>query len=188
MIRKLKKLYIFLVVIIIWQLLTMLNLWSSYILPPPIKVLDTAINMMKDGSIFVDMFVSIKRVAIGFSISFIFAVFFATIFTIFPKLNIYFSAFLEFFKNIPPLSLIPILILWVGIGEANKIVIIVLASFFPLFLNIQKGFMVVDPNLLELGDVFSYNKFEKFIIISVPSALKDIFIICSFTTSGLSAR
>ena len=83
MIRKLKKLYIFLVVIIIWQLLTMLNLWSSYILPPPVKVLDTAINMMKDGSIFVDMFVSIKRVAIGFSIAFIFAVFFATIFRIF---------------------------------------------------------------------------------------------------------
>lgn len=176
MIRKLKKLYIFLVVIIIWQLLTMLNLWSSYILPPPIKVLDTAINMMKDGSIFVDMFVSIKRVAIGFSIAFIFAVLFATIFTIFPKLNIYFSSFLEFFKNIPPLSLVPILILWVGIGETNKIVIIVLASFFPLFLNIQKGFMVVDPNLLELGDVFSYNKFEKFIMISVPSALKDIFV------------
>lgn len=176
MTNNLKKSFIFIILIIIWQILTMLNIWNDYILPPPIKILNTALEMVKDGSIFDDILISIKRVFIGFFIAFVLASFFATLFTIYKKLNIYFAGLFEFLKNVPPLSLVPILILWLGIGEKTKITIIVLASFFPLFLNIQKGFMVVDPNLLEVAEVFGYNKFERFIQISIPSALKDIFV------------
>lgn len=174
--KKFKKILIFIIILIIWQILSKLNIWSDYILPSPRKVLLTAREMFLDGSIFIDTLISIKRVLIGFSISFILAILFASLFIIYPETSIYFEGIFGFIKNVPPLSLVPILILWVGIGEGTKIVIIILASFFPLFLNIQKGFMVVDPNLLEVGDIFGYNKYEKFLKISLPSALKDIFV------------
>lgn len=174
--KKFKKILIFIIILIIWQILSKLNIWSDYILPSPGRVLLTAREMILDGSIFIDTLISIKRVLIGFSISFILSILFASLFIIHPEASIYFEGIFGFIKNVPPLSLVPILILWVGIGEGTKIVIIILASFFPLFLNIQKGFMVVDPNLLEVGDIFGYNKYEKFLKISLPSALKDIFV------------
>ncbi len=174
--KKFKKILIFIIILIIWQILSKLNIWSDYILPSPGRVLLTAREMILDGSIFIDTLISIKRVLIGFSISFILSILFASLFIIHPETSIYFEGIFGFIKNVPPLSLVPILILWVGIGEGTKIVIIILASFFPLFLNIQKGFMVVDPNLLEVGDIFGYNKYEKFLKISLPSALKDIFV------------
>lgn len=174
--KKFKKILIFIIILFIWQILSKLNIWSDYILPSPGRVLLTAREMILDGSIFIDTLISIKRVLIGFSISFILSILFASLFIIHPEKSIYFEGIFGFIKNVPPLSLVPILILWVGIGEGTKIVIIILASFFPLFLNIQKGFMVVDPNLLEVGDIFGYNKYEKFLKISLPSALKDIFV------------
>ena len=176
MTKGIKKSLIFIIIIILWQALSMMNIWSEYILPSPGRVLVTGREMFLDGSIFRDILISLKRVFTGFTIAFILASFFASLFLIYPKTSIFFEGIFEFLKNVPPLSLVPILILWVGIGEGTKTVIIVLASFFPLFLNIQKGFMVVDPDLLEVGDVFSYNKFEKFIKISIPCALKDIFV------------
>jgi sulfonate transport system permease protein len=62
-----------------------------------------------------------------------------------------------------------------GIGEGSKIIMIILASFFPLFLNIQKGFVITNNELIEVGKVFSYSDMEIFRHIVLPSALKDIF-------------
>ena len=59
---------------------------------------------------------------------------------LFPGSSVYYEYIVQFFRNVPPLSMIPLLILWCGIGETTKTVIIVLASFFPMYLNIVKGF------------------------------------------------
>lgn len=174
--KKLKTGIVFAGFILLWQILTMTGIWNTYILPTPLHVLFVAKEMFLDGSLFVDLLISVKRVCIGFSISFLLASFFAMVFHLFPQLNDYFNGVIQFMKNVPPLSLVPLLILWLGIGEVTKIAMIVLASFFPLFLNIQKGFMIVDPQLLEVGEVFGYSKSQRFFKITIPSALKDIFI------------
>ena len=72
--------------------------------------------------------------------------------------------------------MIPLLILWCGIGETTKTVIIVLASFFPMYLSIVKGFTGCEKKLLEVGEVFGYTAFEKFRYIILPSAMADIFV------------
>ena len=72
--------------------------------------------------------------------------------------------------------MIPLLILWCGIGETTKTVIIVLASFFPMYLSIVKGFTGCERKLLEVGEVFGYTPFEKFRYIILPSAMVDIFV------------
>ena len=82
----------------------------------------------------------------------------------------------QFFRNVPPLSMIPLLILWCGIGETTKVVIIVLASFFPMYLNIVKGFTGCDQKLLEVGDMFGYSPAEKFWKIVLPYATADILV------------
>ena len=57
-----------------------------------------------------------------------------------------------------------------------KIIIIILASFFPMFLSIQKGLTSCDVKLIEVGKIFGFSKFEIFYKIILKSALKDIFV------------
>lgn len=173
--KRIKAFWVFLVILIIWQIVSMANIFSSYLLPSPLDVLKIFLSMLSDHSLQKDLLVSLIRVAIGFSISLILAFALAMIFYLFKNLSLYFDGFLSFLRNVAPLSLIPLLILWFGIGELSKIVVIVMASFFPIFLNVQKGFMVCDKDLIEVGKIFGYSKFEIFKNIVLPSALKDIF-------------
>ena len=73
-------------------------------------------------------------------------------------------------------SLIPLLILWCGIGETTKTAIIFLASFFPMYLNIVKGFTGCDRKLLEVGEMFGYSRGESFFRIILPYASADILV------------
>lgn len=83
---------------------------------------------------------------------------------------------IQFFRNVPPLGMIPLLILWFGIGETSKIIVIILASFFPMLLNIDKGFKSTDIQLIEVGKAFGFNKMKIFKKIILPYAIPDILV------------
>jgi sulfonate transport system permease protein len=74
------------------------------------------------------------------------------------------------------MSLIPLLILWFGIGETSKIVVIVLVSFFPIFLNTKSGFGSCDKKLLEVGDSLGFSMTQKFFKIMLPCAVPSILV------------
>lgn len=164
------------IVFIVWALVCQIELVSSYVLPSPQKVFQTFWQMLRSGEIFKDIAVSFSRVSRGFSIAFVLAFLLGMITFLRPSLNGYYDAIIQFFRNVPPMSLIPLLILWFGIGENTKTVIIVLASFFPMYLNIVKGFTGCDPKLLEVGDVFGYSKYRKFYRITLPYARSDVLV------------
>lgn len=162
--------------ILIWYLVTKFKLVNSYVLPPPSKVLDSFFKMIKSGEIFEDVYISYVRVFKGFFIATILAFVLAMVRVMIPKLSDYYEGIIQFSKNIPPLSLISLLILWFGIGEITKVSIIVLTSFFPIYLNTVKGFVNCDSNLLEVGKIYGYSKTQSFLKIRVPYALSDILV------------
>lgn len=159
-----------------WLLVTKLEIVGSYVLPAPERVLDSLWKMAESGELFTDVAVSFGRVIKGFLIAFLLAFFLGMLQFLLPKVEMIYEYVLEFFRNVPPLSLIPPLILWCGIGELTKTIIIVLAAFFPMYLNIGKGFSGCDKGLLEVGEVFGYTPLEKFTKIVFPSALADILV------------
>lgn len=165
-----------LVLLGIWFAICKMELFSSYVLPSPGKVFDTFCDMIISGELFVDIAVSFVRVLKGFVIAFLLA-FVLGMFRVFvPRAEKYYEYLLHFFRNVPPLSMIPLLILWCGIGEMTKTVIIILAAFFPMYLNIVKGFASCDKRLLEVGEVFGYSKIDKFTRIMLPYASADILV------------
>lgn len=165
-----------LLVFTVWFAVSGLELVSPYVLPTPQKVFGTFLKMLQSGELFVDIAISFGRVLKGFLIAFLLA-FVLGMFRFFvPAAEKYYGSIVEFFRNVPPLSMIPLLILWCGIGEATKTVIIVLASFFPMYLNIVKGFTGCDKKLLEVGESFGYNRMEKFTKIVLPYASADILV------------
>lgn len=120
------------------------------------------------------MATSISRIFLGFSVAVFLGIPSAIIFGMFPKIYNYFKIILEFMRHTPPLALIPMIILWFGIGEFSKITIIILASFFPVFLNTLKGIKSCDKKLIEVGQVFNFTKYEIFKKIILPYAIPDI--------------
>ena len=164
------------IIILIWTIITKMELVSSYVLPSPSKVLDSFIKMVQSGEIFEDIYISFIRVLKGFFIATLCAFLLAMVRIVLPKYNDYYENIVQFLKNVPPLSLIPLLILWFGIGETTKIGIIVLTSFFPIYLNTVKGFESCDKKLLEVGQVYGYSKSSSFFKIRLPYAMSDILV------------
>ena len=164
------------IILLIWTIITKMQLVSSYVLPSPTKVFNSFIKMIQSGEIFEDIYISYLRVLQGFFIATLLAFLLAMVRVTLPKYNDYYENIVQFLKNVPPLSLIPLLILWLGIGETTKISIIVLTSFFPIYLNTVKGFESCDKKLLEVGEVYGYSKISSFFKIRLPYAMSDILV------------
>lgn len=175
--KKVTKTCISIVILLaIWTIVTEFNLINSYILPSPLKVLESFFKMIQSGEIFEDIYISYIRVLQGFFLATFLAFLLAMIRVILPKYNDYYESILQFLKNVPPLSLISLLILWFGIGETTKIGIIVLTAFFPIYLNTVKGFVSCDKKLLEVGEIYGYSKTQSFLKIRLPYAMSDILV------------
>ena len=164
------------ILLLIWTIVTETGLVNSYILPSPLKVLDSFFKMVQSGEIFEDIYISYIRVLQGFFLATFLAFLLAMVRVVLPKYNDYYESILQFLKNVPPLSLISLLILWFGIGETTKIGIIVLTAFFPIYLNTVKGFVSCDKKLLEVGEIYGYSKADSFLKIRLPYAMSDILV------------
>ena len=164
------------ILLLIWTIVTETGLVNSYILPSPLKVLDSFFKMVQSGEIFEDIYISYIRVLQGFLLATLLAFLLAMVRVVLPKYNDYYESILQFLKNVPPLSLISLLILWFGIGETTKIGIIVLTAFFPIYLNTVKGFVSCDKKLLEVGEIYGYSKAHSFLKIRLPYAMSDILV------------
>ncbi|HEL2773265.1 TPA: ABC transporter permease [Clostridioides difficile] len=174
--RLVKSVLIFFIILLLWKITNYLGIWSDYILPSPEKVYSTFLNMISDGSIFINVYASMKRILIGFAISTAIGVPLGIFFGIYSGVYEYFKSLINFLRNTPPLALIPMLILWFGIGEESKIIIIVLASFFPIFTSTLKGIKNCDSKLIEVGRVFEFSKLQIIFKIIIPNAILDIAV------------
>lgn len=163
-----------LLILIFWQLLSKAGIWSTYLLPPPENVWEAVKGLFESGTLWKHVFVSISRVVGGFLLACLLAFPLAILLGLHPQLSPWFTPTLNFFRHTPPLALIPILILWLGIGEGTKLSIIILASFFPIFLNAESGIRNADFHLIEVGKSLGYSKKMIFQKIILPAALPSI--------------
>lgn len=171
-----KKYLVFISILILWFIASKVGIWSSFILPPPEKVFKTALKLIKSGELLVHVGISLRRVFIGFVISSVLGIPLGILFGMHKNLYIYFKGFFNFLRNVPPLAMIPMLILWFGIGELTKIIVIILATFFPVFTNTMKGIRNCDSKLIEVGKAFELSKFEIIYRVIIPNALLDIAV------------
>ena len=83
---------------------------------------------------------------------------------------------IQMIRNIPHLALIPIVILWFGIGEEAKLFLVALGTFFPIYLNTFHGIRSVDQTLIEMAHVYELKGFALFWHIIFPAALPSILV------------
>ncbi len=174
--KVLKCLTIPFVILALWFIGSTVGIINQYIIPPPSRVLHTAITLLSSGLLLEHIATSLFRVFAGFFATVLFAFPLAVLVGIKRKLQDFIEPVLDFLGHIPPIACIPMFILWFGIGEASKLAVIILATFFPVFLNTLNGILSCDKQLLEVGDVFGFKDRDKFLRIIMPSALPSIIV------------
>jgi sulfonate transport system permease protein len=111
------------------------------------------------------------RVIAGFGLAAAIALPTAALASLAPRLIAALGPLLAFLRSIPPLALVPVLILWLGIGEASKLALIVLASFFPIFMGAVTGLGGVDPRLVEMGRSVGLSRWAVLARIMAPESV-----------------
>ncbi|SIQ21216.1 ABC transporter permease [Bosea sp. TND4EK4] len=167
---------VFAAVIGLWWLAGHLGWVSAFLLPAPATVADTMGDLIASGELARHSLVSLRRVSLGYAFAITLAVPLALLFVLSRPLRATFEPLLEFLRQIPPLALMPLLMLWLGIGETQKIGIIVLSCFFPIFLGVRGGFAAVDRKLIDVGTVCGFARPEIMLRIVLPSALPAIVV------------
>jgi len=162
------------VILIVWAFVAHLGIFNSFLLPPPEQVLESFGQLIKDGTLETHILASSMRSLGGFCIAALIALPTAYICYYSTKTESRLKLVMEALRFIPPLSLVPLLILWLGIGEASKVAIVILASFFPIYFNALSGFRQIDKNFTELATVLRLNKKEKFFHVELPGSLPSV--------------
>jgi ABC-type nitrate/sulfonate/bicarbonate transport system permease component len=161
-------------ILVLWWLLSSLRLVNAYLVPSPQKVFAAWIALCRSGELGRHIGVSLYRVFAGYGISVFCALPLALLFHYAPGLRKIFHGPLEFLRAVPPLAMIPLLILWLGIGEASKLAVIVLATFFPVFLNALGGFDSMDGRWIELSRSLELDFSRHLRRVLIPAALPQI--------------
>ncbi|UPK32600.1 ABC transporter permease subunit [Bradyrhizobium sp. 186] len=162
--------------LLVWQLLSVTGIVSTAIVPPPSDIWEAARQLAERGELQHDILVSLRRVAIGFSIGALGGLLFGLAVGLFEPLHDLIDRSLQMIRTIPHLALVPLMILWFGIGEEPRLILVAMGSLFPVYINTVGGIRNVDPKLIELGKSYGLGRAELVWSIILPAALQPILV------------
>ncbi|MBB5160029.1 ABC transporter permease [Saccharopolyspora phatthalungensis] len=156
----------------IWWALVALGLK----IPSPPEVVDTARGLFSDGTLVTDILVSLARVLAGFALGTALAIPVGFLMGWYPVLRGLIEPWVQFFRTIPPLAIIPLAIVLMGIGEVPKIFVIFLAAFLACVIATFQGVVNVDRTLINAARVLGANDAVIFLRVVVPAGTPFILV------------
>ena len=170
-----------LAIVLLWQAASSFGWITNRLMPAPIQVVWAFWDKLTSGELAVDIQASAVRaisgLLVGGSIGFLLGLANGV-----SRLSHALTdTTLQMLRTIPNLALIPLVILWFGIGEEAKLFLTALGVFFPIYLNTLHGVRSVDPQLIEMGRVYGMSGWTLFRKVIFPGALPSIFIGLRFS-------
>ncbi len=172
------------ILIAVWQIATDKGLVNGAIVPSPGRVIEAFRSLIASGKYFEHFNASLIRVSIGFIIGTCMGVLLGILTGLFKKVDDLVTVIFSVFRSIPNVGLVPLFILWCGIGEESKIIVIALGTFWSVLLNTQRGISGTDFKLLEVARILQKDKLTVLLKIIIPAALPSIFTGVRLGLSG----
>jgi len=163
-------------ILLTWQIAAQVGWLSSRILPEPLAVLKAGVTLGLSGELFQHVKVSAIRALTGFAIGGGLGLALGLLTGSFRSAELLLDTTLQMIRNIPPLALIPLVILWFGIDEVAKLFLISLGVFFSVYINTFHGIRSVDPALIEMGKSYGLKGWGLYREIILPGALSSILV------------
>ncbi|NML76687.1 ABC transporter permease subunit [Rhizobium sp. S-51] len=163
-------------VIVVWQLLSSAGWISSRVMPAPSDVVLAFVDQLSSGALLHDIAVSGARALAGLVVGGSIGLALGIANGVSRLSEQLTDTTLQMLRTIPHLAMIPLVILWFGIGEESKLFLTSLGVLFPVYLNTFHGVRNVDRDLLEMGRVYGMSGFTLFRKVIFPGALPSIFV------------
>jgi len=157
--------------LILWQIVTVMRVFEPSQLPPPIEVVVAARDLVSSGQLGLHVGASLGRVLAGFAVGATLAVLLGMAVGLSKQVAALFNPTIQALRAIPSLAWVPLLILWMGIDEAPKITLVAIGAFFPIFTNLTAGIQQIDRKLVEAGLAYGMRGLDLAREVLLPAAL-----------------
>ncbi|KUL76541.1 MULTISPECIES: ABC transporter permease [unclassified Streptomyces] len=165
-----------LLLVVLWAAASAAGALDPGAIPAPWTVVETGAHLWTDGTLPDDVLTSLQRAATGFVIGLTAGVVLALASGLTRTGEALIDGTVNLNRAIPTLGLIPLFILWLGIGETFKIAIIAIVVYIPIYLNTHAALSGIDSRFVELAEVQGLNRLRFIRQIVVPGALPGFFV------------
>ena len=172
-IDKIAPFIIIVVILILWQIMSVIGIIPKFMLPSPLAVVkafikDFPLLMLHTKVTLIEAFLGL---GIGIILGFVMAV-------IMDKYDFAYKSIypvLVITQTVPTVAIAPLLVLWLGYGILPKITLIVITSFFPITVGLLDGFKATDKDALNLMKTMGATPFQNFVLLKIPSSMGYFF-------------
>ena len=161
-------------VLAVWAALSGLGFVNHVLVPSPADVARAAAAALRDGSLAKNTAASLLRVVEGFGVAVLVAMPLGIAMGISSTTRGLLEPLIELLRPVPPIAFIPLAILWFGIGETSKVMIIAYGAFFPIFINTMAGLADVDLVHIRAAQTLGAKRYDLFKDVVLPSAFPQM--------------
>jgi sulfonate transport system permease protein len=158
-----------------WQLSTAAGLFSVVQLPPPAMVFEAAVDLIQRNQFGSHIAISTQRVLIGFAGGAALGLVLGALVGLSRLADVLLAPTIGALRAVPSLAWVPLLILWMKIGEDSKITLIMIGAFFPVFTTVSLALRHVDKNLVEAGRAFGLKGLKLLTTVQLPAVVPSVF-------------
>ncbi|MBV8904696.1 MAG: ABC transporter permease [Acidobacteriia bacterium] len=161
-------------VVAIWQACWSAGMISPLFLSGPSAIAKQFWETLRHGTLLADIRFSGLNFLIGFTIALVSGVVLGVIIGWYRKARLLFDPFLNALYATPRIAMVPMIIIWFGVGMWSKVFIVFLSSFFPILINTVGGIRSVDPDLLRAARAFCASDWQIFKTVAIPGSVPFI--------------
>ena len=175
----LTKIFFYMGLIILWQLIyylcvDILQIWKFYSFPSPVKVVHSFIYIVQDHTMGVALYVSLKRIIIGYGLAIVLGVVTGALLTRIKLVAQPLRGLFLGLQTLPNISWLPFAILWFGLSEGSILFVIVIGSLLSIALGVDSGIRNINPLYIQAGKNMGATGLELYTNIIIPAALPTI--------------
>lgn len=162
--------------VVAWQLAASAGWLDQQLIPSPLAVVQDGVALWQTGELPKNIAISLFRATVGFAIGGSIGFVLGLLNGLSKVARGLTDTTIQMLRNIPHLSLIPLVIIMLGIGESAKISLVSVGVMFPIYINTYSGIRNIDPELLEMGRTYGLSRRQLFSKIVFPGALPTILV------------
>lgn len=162
--------------LVLWSIISLTGNFHPSLLPPPWQVATRMFIMIMSGELFVHIGISLTRVLLGFLLSVCLALPVGIAMGLSKRCQSVIEPIVELFRPIPPLALIPLAVIWFGIGMTSKLFLIAYGSFFAIVVNTMAGMKAVDPIHIRAAQSLGASPWQILLNVTFRAAVPDIVV------------
>ncbi|TFD94610.1 ABC transporter permease [Cryobacterium lactosi] len=161
-------------ILIAWQLSSVLGLVSVSQLPSPAMVWIATVDLFDRGELTLYVAISTQRVLIGFVAGAVLGLIAGALVGLSRAADVLFAPTLGAIRAVPSLAWVPLLIIWLKYGEESKIVLVAIGAFFPVYTTVALALRHVDRHLVEAGRAFGLRGVKLFTAVQLPAVVPSV--------------